>query len=207
MTIRALLPALTLCLAAAACEQNGPEIPNLAQAAAENAAVTANEADNAAQAPRSILRPEVVTEPEEEKVEPVHAAIGFGTSGLKLDDAGRGALDALLDAPAMKAGGSITLRGHSDTRGSDGDNRVASRIRAEAVRDYLVKKGVAKDRITLVALGETRPIAPNAHEDGTDDPEGRAKNRRVEIDIALPPDDSPPPVVPTLPAEAKAQKE
>ncbi|MBB6192057.1 OOP family OmpA-OmpF porin [Sphingobium wenxiniae] len=202
MTIRALPPALALCLAATACERPAPEEANVVQANA-----MANEADNGAHAPRSILRPEVITKAEEEEIEPVHAVIGFGASSLRLDDAGRKAIDALLDTPAMKAGGAITLRGHSDSRGADGDNRVASRIRAEAVRDHLVKKGVAKDRITLVALGEARPVAPNAHEDGSDDPEGRAKNRRVEIDIAPPPDDAPPPVVPTIPKDEKSQKE
>ena len=57
---------------------------------------------------------------------------------------------------------------------------------AEAVRDYLVKNGVSRARIDVIALGERRPIAPNAHADGSDDPEGRARNRRVEIEVLLP---------------------
>ncbi|MFD2430354.1 OmpA family protein [Sphingobium scionense] len=62
----------------------------------------------------------------------------------------------MVETAAIKTGGAITLRGHSDSKGNDGDNRVASRVRAEAVEAYLVEKGIAKDRITLIALGETR---------------------------------------------------
>lgn len=189
--------ALILCLAA--CKPPaGKEEANAIDAAndAANATVSANEADNAAQPPRSILRPEVVEPEERPVIAPAETVIGFGASPLRLDEAAKVALDALLATPAMRAGGPITLRGHSDSRGSDGDNKVASRIRAERVRDYLVEKGVAKDRIALIALGETRPTAPNAKEDGSDDPEGRASNRRVEITVAPPP----PPAAPEQPA-------
>ena len=54
------------------------------------------------------------------------------------------------------------------------------------MRDYLESKDVAPDRISVIALGETRPIAPNANEDGSDNPEGRARNRRVEIEVQPP---------------------
>lgn len=135
---------------------------------------------------RSILRQDLGAPPPAPPViEPVHAVIGFGASAFALDEAARAALDALLDAPATAGGGAIVLRGHSDSRGSDGDNLVASRRRAELVRDYLVGKGVAPERITLYALGEARPIAPNAMPDGSDDPEGRASNRRVEVDVEV----------------------
>jgi OOP family OmpA-OmpF porin len=56
-----------------------------------------------------------------------------------------------------------------------------SRKRAEAVRDYLAGKGIARTAMTVIARGETRPIAPNARPDGSDDSAGRARNRRVEI--------------------------
>ena len=143
--------------------------------------------ENRATTTKSILRPDIAaSEHPVEHIEALHAVIGFGESGLELDDAGRTAIDALLDQSTTKAGGPIVVRGHTDSRGHDADNRAASMKRAEAVRDYLVSKGVASDRITLVALGETRPIAPNALLDGGDNPEGRAKNRRAEIEI-LPP--------------------
>ncbi|WP_253717005.1 OmpA family protein [Sphingomonas sp. AP4-R1] len=140
-----------------------------------------------AEAHKSILRPEIVAPEPAPPILPLDAVVSFGASGLKLDDAGRAVLDGALVSPAFLAGGPITLRGHSDTRGADADNLAASRKRAEAVGAYLVGKGVRPDRIDVVALGETRPIAPNAHLDGTDDPEGRAKNRRVDVVISLPP--------------------
>ncbi|MFC3442920.1 OmpA family protein [Sphingobium rhizovicinum] len=192
-------PALLLLGALAACQ---PPAEKEAANVADNGAnmLAANEADNVAEPQRSILRPEVIDQPEEPKIKPVDGVISFGPSPMALDDAAKAAIDALLASPAAREGGPITLRGHSDSRGNDGDNKVASRIRAEKVRDYLVEKGVPKDRITLVALGEARPIAPNAKEDGSDDPEGRAKNRRVEVHVALPTVLVPPPVQPK-PAE------
>lgn len=195
--------ALILCLSLVGCERPVDKDGNNVVNAADNAAnmtMAANDSDNAAQPPRSILRPDVVEPQETPKIEPAETMIGFGSSTMRLDDAAKVALDALLATPAMKAGGAVTLRGHSDSRGTDGDNRVASRIRAERVRDYLVEKGVAKDRITLIALGETRPLVPNAKEDGSDDPDGRAKNRRVEI-IVTPPAEAPAPAETPAPAE------
>lgn len=184
--------ALLLCASLAACQ------PPAGQEAANNViaynGVADNGADNMVEPQRSILRPEVVPTVEEPKIEPEELLIGFGALSLQLDDGAKTALDALMTTPAMQAGGTVALRGHSDSLGTDGDNRVASRRRAERVRDYLVEKGVAAERITLVALGETRPIAPNAKEDGSDDPEGRAKNRRVEVRVTPPPVVIPPPV-------------
>lgn len=184
--------ALLLCASLVACQ------PPAGQEAANNAIADNNMADNGAdnmvEPQRSILRPEVVPTVEEPKIEPEELLIGFGALSLQLDDGAKAALDALMTTPAMQAGGAVALRGHSDSLGTDGDNRVASRRRAERVRDYLVEKGVAAERITLVALGETRPIAPNAKEDGSDDPEGRAKNRRVEVRVTPPPVVIPPPV-------------
>jgi OOP family OmpA-OmpF porin len=58
------------------------------------------------------------------------------------------------------------------------------------VRDYLVERGVEPTRIRLVALGERRPVAPNALAGGADYPEGRAKNRRVGVEVRLPAGDA-----------------
>ncbi len=69
----------------------------------------------------------------------------------------------------------IELRGHTDEVGSEADNRELSRRRAEAVRDYLIGKGIAEDRLKAVGFGESRPIADN------DTEEGRRLNRRTEF--------------------------
>lgn len=192
---------LVLSAALAACQP--PAQPPAANAVdeADNAANAV--AYNGAQPQRSILRPEVVPESETPRIEPAKAVIGFGASPMALDETAKATVQTLLASPAMQAGGPIILRGHSDSHGADGDNKVASRIRAEKVRDYLVAKGIVKDRITIVALGETRPVAPNAKEDGGDDPDGRAKNRRVEVAIAPPAIIVPPPVVPNAAEAAK----
>lgn len=69
----------------------------------------------------------------------------------------------------------IEVAGHTDSRGSDEYNMVLSMERAEAVRNYLISKGIAADRLTSKGYGESQPIADN----NTD--EGRFKNRRVEL--------------------------
>ena len=142
----------------------------------------------AAPPPRSVLRdptppPEPAPAPE---IEPVSETVYFAEGAHELDATARERLDALLEAPALLAGGDIVLRGHSDSGGPDRANRRAARLRAEAVADYLQEHGVDAERITLFALGEGAPAAPNVRPDGTDNPEGRAQNRRVEIWVAPP---------------------
>jgi outer membrane protein OmpA-like peptidoglycan-associated protein len=73
--------------------------------------------------------------------------------------------------------GSIVVEGHTDSTGPASLNEELSRSRAEAVRAFLIKKGVDADRIRAVGLGPARPVADNRT------PEGRANNRRVEIVI------------------------
>ena len=69
----------------------------------------------------------------------------------------------------------IEVAGHTDSRGSDEYNIKLSQRRAEAVRDYLIDKGIASGRLSARGYGESQPIASNA----TD--EGRFQNRRVEL--------------------------
>jgi outer membrane protein OmpA-like peptidoglycan-associated protein len=75
----------------------------------------------------------------------------------------------------------VEVRGHTDSRGEDDYNQRLSEERAEAVRDTLVSAGVSAARLTAVGFGASDPIAPNETSDGQDDPEGRERNRRVEI--------------------------
>ena len=108
--------------------------------------------------------------------------IGFPQGGGGLNSEAKAMLDRLAADPAVRSG-SLILRGHSDSEGDDEANRIMSRKRAEAVRDYLARKGLDRNRMRVIALGETRPVAPNAKPDGSDDSDGRARNRRVEIEL------------------------
>ena len=69
----------------------------------------------------------------------------------------------------------VEVAGHTDSRSDDDYNMKLSQRRAEAVRTYLIGKGVAADRLTAKGYGESTPIADNETE------EGRFKNRRVEL--------------------------
>jgi outer membrane protein OmpA-like peptidoglycan-associated protein len=62
-------------------------------------------------------------------------------------------------------------------------NHELSKNRAESTVSYLISKGIAPDRLTAKGYGEEVPIARNSNPDGTDNPIGRAKNRRTEFKI------------------------
>jgi len=83
-------------------------------------------------------------------------------------------------AEALKAQGSekhMVVEGHTDSQGSDMINQPLSLNRANAVRDYLVSRGVDSDKIRAVGFGATHPLLDNRNA------ENRANNRRVEIVI------------------------
>jgi outer membrane protein OmpA-like peptidoglycan-associated protein len=80
--------------------------------------------------------------------------------------------------------GAVTVEGYTDSKGSDAYNQRLSESRAASVRAWLAGKGgVQAARIAARGFGEARPVAPNTKPDGSDDPEGRQRNRRVEIAI------------------------
>lgn len=99
---------------------------------------------------------------------------------------GRGALDTLARLIQADAGtATITIEGHTDSRGDDAYNLHLSRARADAVKAYLVEKGAPEARLRTIGLGEQRPVAPNAAADGSDDEAGRQRNRRVEVVLPI----------------------
>ena len=78
----------------------------------------------------------------------------------------------------------VEVAGHTDSIGSAQYNQDLSQRRARAVYDYLTSHGVDASRISGPnGYGESRPIAPNTNPDGTDNPEGRARNRRTELNV------------------------
>ena len=82
---------------------------------------------------------------------------------------------------------SVTVEGYTDSKGGKAVNLPLSRERAGAVKDWLVKNGnMPAARITAKGFGEENPFAPNTNADGSDNPAGRALNRRVTINVEKP---------------------
>ena len=92
-------------------------------------------------------------------------------------------LDSLSSLLKLNKNFKLSLTGHTDSKGSKVLNTKLSKNRAEAVKLYLVEKGVEKSRITTIAKGPLVPLFPNQKPDGSDNPEGRAKNRRVTLNL------------------------
>ena len=99
----------------------------------------------------------------------------FNKSALKAE--GRAKLDDLVGKIKGISLEVIIAVGHTDSVGSDAYNQKLSVKRAEAVKAYLVTKGIEKNRVYTEGKGEKQPVADNKT------PEGRAKNRRVEIEV------------------------
>ncbi|SDG04621.1 OmpA family protein [Chitinophaga filiformis] len=77
----------------------------------------------------------------------------------------------------------IELSAHTDSKGSNELNEKLSEARAKSCVDYLVGQGIDASRLQSKGYAATRPIAPNTNPDGSDNPEGRARNRRTEFRI------------------------
>lgn len=86
-------------------------------------------------------------------------------------------LDELVKFLELKPNLNIEVGGHTDSDGSDAENLILSLARAEAVKTYLIKKGIQKSRLTAKGYGETKPIADN------NTARGKALNRRTEITV------------------------
>jgi outer membrane protein OmpA-like peptidoglycan-associated protein len=76
----------------------------------------------------------------------------------------------------------LLIEGYTDSKGGHAYNITLSENRAGAVKKWLIQNAsIASGRITIHGWGETKPVAPNKNPDGSDNPQGRQKNRRVEI--------------------------
>jgi outer membrane protein OmpA-like peptidoglycan-associated protein len=95
------------------------------------------------------------------------------------------ALAAATEIIRASAKGTVRIDGHTDSKGAPAYNQTLSTNRARSVMTWLVEKGgLAKVQFKLKGFGATKPVAPNAKQDGSDDPVGRQLNRRVEITFA-----------------------
>ncbi len=77
----------------------------------------------------------------------------------------------------------VLIEGYTDSKGSDSYNTKLSDRRTVSVKNWFAQHGVTAGSVQTHGWGSAKPVAPNKHPDGSDDPEGRQKNRRVEITI------------------------
>jgi outer membrane protein OmpA-like peptidoglycan-associated protein len=85
----------------------------------------------------------------------------------------------LKDNPEIK----IEMGSHTDSISSNSYNIGLSQRRAESTVSYLIKNGIAPERLVAKGYGEEKPVARNTNPDGTDNPDGRQRNRRTEFKI------------------------
>lgn len=100
--------------------------------------------------------------------------VQFATGKAKIRPDSFARLDALVEYMTHKKTARLEISGHTDDAGKKAANKKLSQQRADAIRDYLVSKGIDAGRIKAVGYGDEKPIAPN------DTSEGRQKNRRIE---------------------------
>ncbi|WP_178862202.1 OmpA family protein [Thiomicrorhabdus cannonii] len=101
----------------------------------------------------------------------------FDNNKTVLKDAAKEKLDIYADYMARHPNTNIKVTGHTDSAGSEAYNQQLSEKRANAVKAYLESKGIDGARIETAGMGETSPVATNKTK------EGRAENRRVEIEV------------------------
>ena len=90
---------------------------------------------------------------------------------------GRANLDSLVEKMKGINLEVVVAVGHTDSTGPESYNQALSVRRAEAVKAYLVSKGIEANRVYVEGKGEAQPVADNSTR------EGRAKNRRVEVEV------------------------
>jgi outer membrane protein OmpA-like peptidoglycan-associated protein len=106
----------------------------------------------------------------------------FAFGSATLSPGADGAIDSLAKQITATSG-TVTIGGYTDAIGSDADNQKLSEARAAAVQQAIAAKLGPDFTYQTVGFGETHPVAPNTKPDGSDNPEGRAQNRRVELTV------------------------
>ena len=134
------------------------------------------------EAPKSVVTP-AAPAPKVEPAVPVVTKNTYSTDTFfdfdksVLKPEGRAKLDDLINKMKSISLEVVIVVGHTDSVGSDAYNMKLGLRRAEAVKAYLISKGIEKQRVFTDSKGERQPVADNKTR------EGRAKNRRVEIEV------------------------
>lgn len=103
--------------------------------------------------------------------------VTFDRGSAQLTPDSRAILDQVVGKLRNNPGLQIEVAGHTDSTGKAADNARLSQQRAEAVKRYMVGAGIDRDGVSARGYGQERPVADN------DTDEGRAENRRVELQI------------------------
>jgi outer membrane protein OmpA-like peptidoglycan-associated protein len=112
---------------------------------------------------------------------PADVLFDFDKADIRPD--ARAALESISASIAKRfPDAPLEIRGHTDAKGADGYNQDLSERRAASVKAWLAGQGgIETGRMVTFGFGETKPVAPNTRPDGSDDPAGRQRNRRVEV--------------------------
>jgi outer membrane protein OmpA-like peptidoglycan-associated protein/tetratricopeptide (TPR) repeat protein len=134
--------------------------------------------------PQEVVNAITESQPEKKEVDNVVSrSIFFDFNSAELGAEAKRMLEHLCiimkNSPELK----IQFVGSTDSKGSENYNIRLSERRARAARSYLISKGINTSRITIKGVGETNFIALNSNPDGSDNPDGRKYNRRVDIQI------------------------
>ena len=121
--------------------------------------------------------PEVISQAAEALLQELPKFILFNSGKSTFKAGVTEKLDAMVDVMNTNPNANFVIEGHTDSTGSANVNSRISKARAMAVRDYLVKKGIATTRLDAQGFGEGQPIASN------DTAEGREQNRRVVVKV------------------------
>lgn len=111
------------------------------------------------------------------KLNNIAAGLKFDIGQVNIAAKSLQGLDALVEIMTQYPSTSLVITGHTDNTGTSKINEPLSLSRAKKVQAYLVKKGLAENRTSLIGMADTQPIASNATK------EGKAQNRRVDLTI------------------------
>ena len=137
----------------------------------------------------SIVQDEIVAKEAVSKVEKVekhilfYNNINFKTESSDISNSEKSKLDKIIEDLKNNPKWTVNSIGHTDNTGSMKYNQILSVLRSESVKTYMINRGISFKRIETIGMGEVHPIAENVATDGSDNPTGRAANRRVEIQI------------------------
>jgi outer membrane protein OmpA-like peptidoglycan-associated protein len=105
--------------------------------------------------------------------------VHFARGDARLDTPGKALIDGLVTSLNACPGASLNISGHADASGKARHNKALSERRARSVAAYMVDKGIDARRLVAVGYGDKKPVAPN------DTRANRAKNRRIDLAIAV----------------------